>query len=176
MPFEELIWLFTSDKRSRGIVRLNIAEGALLYKYCKMKKDGILLEIGRKFGGSTVLMASALQNGFLHSIDIDLLEEVHEYIKPWSNKVNLITGNSNKIDWDISLDLLFIDGNHSYKGVKGDVKKFTPFVNQGGYVIFHDVVGIKPELQPIIDKLLQDGWTKVDHVDSMLVLQKTRTV
>ena len=38
MNFEDLIWLFTSNVASRGVVRLNIAEGALLYKYCKKNK------------------------------------------------------------------------------------------------------------------------------------------
>ncbi len=66
---------------------------------------------------------------------------------------------------ECQIDLLFIDGDHSYKGVKNDVKKFTPFVKQSGYTIFHDAVGIRSELQPIINSLLKNKWTKVDGVD-----------
>ncbi len=171
--FEDLIWLFTSGDDSRGIVRLNIAEGALLYKYCKRKRDCTLLEIGRKHGGSTVIMASALQGGHLYSVDIVLHDQVEGNIKPWSENVTLITGKSNKIPWSTRVDLVFIDGDHSYKGVKRDVNKFTPFVDKGGYVIFHDVVGKKSELHPIIDKLLGNNWIEVDRADSMLVLQRT---
>ena len=53
-PFEEIIWIFKSRESSGGISGLNIAKGALLYKYRKKKKVGRLVEIGRKYGGSTV--------------------------------------------------------------------------------------------------------------------------
>ncbi len=170
--FEDLIWLFTSDIQSRGIVRLNIAEGALLYKYCKKKKDGSLLEIGRKHGGSTVIMASALEKGTMTSIDIVLHEQAIENIKPYKDKVRLITYDSKYAEWDTDIDLLFIDGDHSFVGVKHDVERFTPFINSSGYVVFHDVIGMKPELRPIISKLLNNGWKRRDEADSMLVLQK----
>ncbi len=173
MYFEDLIWLFSSNTHSRGIVRLNIAEGALLYKYCKKKKDGVLLEIGRKHGGSTVLMASALNNGKIYSIDIKMHASALDHIKPFKNKINLITGDSKQISWDTQVDLVFIDGDHSYRGVKNDVTKFTPYVKEGGYVIFHDVVGKKSILQPIISGLLKKDYIKSEHVDSMLVLQRT---
>lgn len=176
MPFEDLIWLFTSDAGSRGIVRLNIAEGALLYKYCKKKRNGILLEIGRKYGGSTVLMASSLCDGSLYSIDIKMHNVVSDHIGLFKDKVHLITGDSKIIQWKMPVDLLFIDGDHSYQGVKNDVNKFTPHITAGGYVIFHDVVGKKSVLQPIISGLLKKDYIKSEHVDSMLVLQKTGSI
>jgi predicted O-methyltransferase YrrM len=37
------------------------------------------------------------------------------------------------------LDLLFIDGDHSYEGVKADFEMYSPFVRQGGMVAFHDI-------------------------------------
>ncbi len=40
------------------------------------------------------------------------------------------------------LDLLFIDGDHSYGGVKNDFEMYSPFVRSGGLVAFHDVAGI----------------------------------
>ncbi len=172
MSFEELIWLFTSDKNSRGVVRLNIAEGALLYKYCKKKCDGVLLEIGRKYGGSTVIMAASLDQGSLYSIDIVMHKQVKENIRPYKDKIHLITGNSKEIEWNTKLDLVFVDGDHSFVGVKRDVEKFTPFINLGGYVVFHDVIGKKSELRPVITKLLKNGWAKMENADSMLVLQK----
>jgi hypothetical protein len=38
------------------------------------------------------------------------------------------------------MDLLFIDADHSYSGVKNDTVNFINFVNLGGYVMFHDGV------------------------------------
>jgi len=40
-------------------------------------------------------------------------------------------------------DVLFIDGDHSYDGVKNDTIHYTPMVRSGGYVIFHDTNHVK---------------------------------
>jgi predicted O-methyltransferase YrrM len=39
------------------------------------------------------------------------------------------------------IDLLFIDGDHSYEGCLGDVMKYVPAVRPGGYFILHDYYG-----------------------------------
>lgn len=37
------------------------------------------------------------------------------------------------------VDLLFIDGDHSYEGVKQDYLMYREFVRDGGLIIFHDI-------------------------------------
>ena len=37
-----------------------------------------------------------------------------------------------------SMDLVFIDGNHSYEYVLSDMEKWTPLVRKGGIVVGHD--------------------------------------
>ena len=37
------------------------------------------------------------------------------------------------------LDYLFIDGDHSYDGVKADFEQFAPLVRPGGLIAFHDI-------------------------------------
>lgn len=39
-----------------------------------------------------------------------------------------------------SIDVLFIDGDHSYNGVKKDFENYSPMVRKGGLVILHDIV------------------------------------
>jgi predicted O-methyltransferase YrrM len=39
-----------------------------------------------------------------------------------------------------SIDLLFIDGDHSYDGAKKDFQLYSPFVREGGLIAFHDIV------------------------------------
>ncbi len=41
-----------------------------------------------------------------------------------------------------SLDFLFLDGDHSYEGVKADFTMYGPFVRPGGLIAFHDTVFI----------------------------------
>ncbi len=38
-----------------------------------------------------------------------------------------------------ALDYLFIDGDHSYDGVKRDFEMYSPLVRSGGIVAFHDI-------------------------------------
>jgi MMP 1-O-methyltransferase len=42
--------------------------------------------------------------------------------------------------WEREIDLLFIDGDHSYDAVKLDFLQWSTFVRPGGYVCFHDVI------------------------------------
>ncbi len=170
--FEDLAWLFKSHHDNRGVIRMNIAEAAMLYKFCKLKKDSPILEVGRKMGGSTVLMASALDSGTLYSIDKERYPQVDENIKSVVDKVILIDKRSEKVNWDTTVGLVFIDGDHSYTGVKHDIDKYTPHVEVGGYAVFHDVIGMKKQLRPLIKGLKKRGWKRAGQADTMLVLQK----
>jgi predicted O-methyltransferase YrrM len=38
------------------------------------------------------------------------------------------------------IDLLFIDGDHRYKGVKKDFQLYSPLVKQNGLIVFHDII------------------------------------
>ena len=183
MNFEDLIWLFTSDEHSRGIVRMNIAEAALLFRTAKETQISTtdpplnFVEIGRKFGGSTVLIASTMtQRCTLWSIDIKRQPQVEENLKRISYRghINLIDEDSKKVakKWNHGpVQFLLIDGDHSFKGVSTDIKYWTPHVAKGGFVMFHDVIGKKHELQPLIDNLLQNGWVEFDRADSALCLK-----
>jgi predicted O-methyltransferase YrrM len=39
-----------------------------------------------------------------------------------------------------SIDFLYIDGDHTYDGVKKDFEMYAPLVRKGGIVAFHDIV------------------------------------
>ena len=40
----------------------------------------------------------------------------------------------------VEFDVIFIDGDHSYEGVKKDFENYSPFCRKGGMVCFHDIV------------------------------------
>ena len=42
---------------------------------------------------------------------------------------------------DRPIDFLFIDGDHTYNGVKQDWEMYSPLVRPGGLVVFHDIAG-----------------------------------
>lgn len=78
------------------------------------------------------------------------------------SKLNLIQGNSyfdeteskvRSIIKDKEMDILFIDGDHTYDGVKNDFERYNKYVKKNGYVIFDDYH--HPIIQKYVDELLQ---------------------
>ncbi|MEO0696929.1 MAG: class I SAM-dependent methyltransferase [Pseudomonadota bacterium] len=52
-----------------------------------------------------------------------------------------------------TIDLLVIDGDHSYEGVKRDFENYRPFMRQGGLIVFDDYdTEDWPEIQTYVDK------------------------
>lgn len=114
-------------------------------------------EIGACSGGTTRAMYEFLLFEEMLIIDDGGAEIEHMYVNDREDQlrgVNLgfiprieIIGNSAEkrvIDQAINVsrthlyDILFIDGDHSYEGVKNDTINYLPIVRQGGYIMFHD--------------------------------------
>lgn len=55
------------------------------------------------------------------------------------------------------LDLLFVDGDHTYEGVKSDFEMYSRLVRRGGVVAFHDIVEHPPEAKCGVSRL----WNEV---------------
>lgn len=49
------------------------------------------------------------------------------------------------------VDFLFIDGDHSYEGVKQDFDMYAPLVRPGGIVAFHDTAAVGSPAEPVAD-------------------------
>jgi predicted O-methyltransferase YrrM len=56
-----------------------------------------------------------------------------------------------------AIRLLFIDGDHSYEGVKADVEGWLPHVPAGGYVVFDDVTPKYPGVQRLTAEVTGRG-------------------
>ena len=58
------------------------------------------------------------------------------------------------------VDFLFIDGDHTYNGVKADFEMYTPLVRVGGLVAFHDICVHPPEVNCNVDKFWREIRTR----------------
>lgn len=54
--------------------------------------------------------------------------------------VHYLQGDSSEVgqEWQGKINLLIVDGDHSYEGVKKDLEAWLPHVVVGGYVFLHD--------------------------------------
>ena len=104
-----------------------------------------IVETGRFNGGSLFVMACAAKAGIpIHSIDFapqddELLREFLALHCPEA-LINIVTGDSQhtrypQID---EIDLLFIDGDHSYEGCLADIENWYPSLAVNGHLLFHD--------------------------------------
>lgn len=103
-----------------------------------------ILEIGVRWGTSTLAFLHGIrdrghQNLFLYSIDTNDCSNVVKdpELKKWWN---FIQGDSKTVQWNREIDVLLIDGDHSYEGVKADFERFEPFVKEGGLILMHDTL------------------------------------
>jgi len=56
-----------------------------------------------------------------------------------------------------SLDFLFIDGDHTYDGVRKDFEMYSPLVRKGGIVAFHDIATHPSEIGSEVDRF----WSEI---------------
>jgi predicted O-methyltransferase YrrM len=150
MGFEDLAFLFNCGWNNRGQIRMNFDEAALLFKTVASMTAPRGAEIGRYHGGSTVLLAHAVGPiGFVDSIDLGGKHngKIRKQLTKLGmlDRVRLRVGNSTKVRLpDHLLDFVFIDGDHSYVGVRADQDRWGAAVRPGGFVIHHDMTPYPP--------------------------------
>ena len=186
--FLNIMWLFNIDNTTRDIIRLNIDEAALLWKYAEDVRTNEhpirILEIGRYWGGSTVLLLLATDycNEPVEIISIDIIDGCHDpRVDEWlqeyyqTDRLELIVGDSRTLETE-TLSLLFIDGDHSYEGVKADT--FQHWNSLDGFALFHDYQDeTTPGVTKFLDEFVEQGYAeKVEQVSSMLVLKKLKEI
>lgn len=125
----------------------------------KNKKLENILEIGTASGG-TLFLFSQIADGSAKIISIDLPGgkfgggysfwriPIYQAFKKENQKLYLLRKDSHnqetlkeakKILNNNQLDFLFIDGDHTYEGVKKDFEMYGSLVRKGGIIAFHDI-------------------------------------
>jgi predicted O-methyltransferase YrrM len=134
---------------------LTISERVQLYTLAQNKR--IILEIGSYVGASACCFGAAMKianQGTVFCIDTwkndamsegnwDTLAQFSSNTAAFSEFIIPVQGFSTNVVGDISakvthLDLLFIDGDHSYDGAKADWEAYKHLLHPGSIVVFHD--------------------------------------
>lgn len=145
--FEDIVWLFRPLVTSRKTLQMDFDEAAYLFSLARSLSPCRILEIGRYRGGSTLLLAAAIdENSKLTSIDnltkagcddSALLKVLGK--AGFSHKVELIIQDSTGVEAGAgSYDIIFIDGDHTYEGITKDYEHWKYAVKTGGHLMLHD--------------------------------------
>jgi predicted O-methyltransferase YrrM len=63
------------------------------------------------------------------------------------------------------IDFLFIDGDHTYEGVKKDFKMYSPLVKDGRIIAFHDIVSGPQNLVGGVPQFWQEIKKKYKYLE-----------
>lgn len=126
----------------------------LIDRLSKMESK-ITIEIGT-YLGATLLGWSRITKTLLISVDIPQgynhrRQKLYQSLGYPAQNPKIITLQENsqiistvekvqQILQDKGVDILFIDGDHQYNGVKKDFEMWSPLVRSGGVVVFHDII------------------------------------
>ena|ERR1035437_168903 len=140
MTFEEVI---EATKNVNAL--LTEQNKKTLYHYANLvPEDGLIIDVGTAQGASAFIMTLAAapsvkvltvdptypkQDFFTLKRELDLDKRLFYY-----------QGESKDLAIPHPIDMIFIDGVHSYNGVREDYEKYAPYVKQYGIIAFHDCV------------------------------------
>lgn len=131
-----------------------ILDAANFFKTLNVKN---FMEIGTDQGGSFAIWSKLSVDGIRISVDLphgmfgrtDYDEhERDNYLRSLGSNVHMYWGSSHDITMlktveeklnGVLLDFMFIDGDHTYEGVKQDFEMYKHLVRPGGWIAFHDI-------------------------------------
>lgn len=195
LGFENLSGLFASTALDEFIITMNVRQSAYLFGLIRQMNAKKVIEIGRQWGGSTLLIAAAMDGqGEFWSIDdpvrlnydIEVLgrtldrpveNQVEDVCSRLGLKAQVIVGDSRTVEVDTGeVDLVFIDGNHAYEAAKSDFERFGLRARIGGALLLDDAVYdpfIEPPHTADVKRLVKDI---AERKDFRLVKQVKRLV
>lgn len=126
---------FVKELAIKNFMEIGTDQGGTFAIWSKVsKEDGIRISLD-------------MPHGHFGRADYDV-QKRDEYLKSLGKNVTMIHGDSHlaEIKEQIKsildgtqLDFLFIDGDHTYDGVKMDYEMYKEFVKPGGWIGFHDI-------------------------------------
>jgi hypothetical protein len=91
-----------------------------------------------------------------------------------TERVDIRQQRTTDVAWQGPIRLLVIDGLHDYASVAADFGHFQAWVEQDGYVVFHDYADYFPGVKLFVDELLRGGgWARVRAAGSLVVLRRS---
>lgn len=172
-------------------------EGRLLLNSCKTAigktSSKTIVEIGSFKGRSTTILGEVAKQTGAHVFAVDPHEglvlgeneapvqfpsslEAFQKTMTDAGLLGVVTGiraKASEIKWDRKVAFLFDDGHHDYENASGDIRKFSPWIEIGGIVAFHDYREGYPGVRKAIDEAKASRrFLEVARALSLVVMEK----
>jgi predicted O-methyltransferase YrrM len=178
---------------ARTVGMTSLAEATFLYGLAREVRGGCIVEVGSYRGRSTVALGRGSLDG--HRVPVFAIEPHQTFTGVLGGRfgpadagafyrailetgcyhvVRLVSLSSEQIvsGWRLPIALLWIDGDHSYDGVRRDFSSWRPHLMAGAIVVFDDADN--PAIGPhrlIAELLATGGYEKVREFGKMTVLR-----
>ena len=136
---EEILGLasFLNKNKPKVVVEIGTATGGTLFVFASISDPeaqiiSIDLPFGRYGAGYQKYRIPLLKTFATEKQKMELLR-LDSHLPSTFNKLDEILNGK-------LIDFLFIDGDHSYEGVKQDFEMYRKLVRPGGFIAFHDIV------------------------------------
>ncbi len=161
-----------------GFLRLDEVE-ALMDVAKLIPEDGTMINIGAGAGTSSLAVAESRPDVNIITVDISeggpfggFENELNAFKNAKMEKLlpEQLLGDSKKIghEWDRDkVDFVFVDGDHSEDGVRGDIEAWVQHIKDGGIIIFHDYSPKTwPKVMKVVDEMM-NGYESILEIDTL---------
>ncbi len=175
----------------RGWLSLDAA--LLLYRLASQVAEGCIVEVGSFRGRSTVVLARGSEHG--HGARVYAVEPHEPFVGPRGGEfgpedraaffrnmvrtgayrtVRLLNTSSEIVapGWTEPVALLWLDGDHSYEGVRRDFDAWAPHLLPGCDLVLDDTDDPRLGPQQLVEELAAEGWVEVERVDRVAHLRR----
>ena len=135
------------------VMEIGTAKGGTLFLFCQVSNPAakiISADLpGGKFGGGYSNSKNKLYKAFAKANqEIILIRKNTHDVSTFEEVKNVLDGQN--------LDFLFIDGDHTYEGVKKDFEMYSPLVRKGGVIAFHDIANHPVQSECEVNKFWEE--------------------
>jgi cephalosporin hydroxylase len=130
---------FVAALRPQHVMEIGSASGASFYLWSKLAAES-----GKKI---SVDLPGGVYGGEVNA-DAEVRARRDQLMLSYAPGIHLVAGDSHtqeiyhqvqSILGEDKVDFLFIDGDHTYEGVRADYLMYRDFVRSSGYIAFHDI-------------------------------------
>lgn len=143
----------------------------------QVREGGLILEIGGLRGRSTVAMALCTMarvfvvDSFVEGHATAMLDWLSN-TQPFSHVMLWRLDSRAAVKrWRLPIDLLFVDGGHSYEEAHSDIFGFGPYVPSKGHIVVHDW-GTPDVKRAATEWMEAYGWQVCEQVGDLIVLRR----
>ena len=148
--------------RPRTVLEIGTARGGTLFLWTRAAaRDATIISIdlpGGLFGGGYPFLRSILYKNLGKDKQRIILLRRDSHDRKTLGIVRDLLGNR-------LLDFLFIDGDHTYEGVKMDYEMYSPLVRPGGIIAFHDIVPHPSKTRCEVSKFWNEIKTRYNYTE-----------